>query len=565
MGSIAPVMAQAPSRPTSHLQAPPDSQIENWERERAQRPAAQLDVLSPRPAREAITPTHTPAEPLFRLAKVSVTGATALGLDEIASHYLPFLGQNVSQADLSTIADAITRQYRQAGYHLSRAIIPAQELKGGHLLIQVIEGVIEDIVLKGDDADTFGLKALLAPVGAERPSLLGTLERQLLQAGDRAGVQIADTALEEIGTASGRFRLIVKSKTWRGFVAAGVDNSGTKANGPWQASFGVALNSLLVAGDSLSLAGTTTPGSLREMKFGRIAYDLPIGTSGIRAGLSASHSEIRPGDERRQIRTLSQSETYEARLSAMPILTQKQALGVSASFGISDIVEETAYGPNFKDSIWLGTLSADYRFRASENSWTFANASVRQGFGIVNPLPDSRDGTSRVVASPHFTVYNLSITHIQNLIENWSLKLAAAGQHATGPLLNAQQFYLGGSSFGRGFDAGWISGDRAIAGSAELRFDQPLKLAFTKGYQLFGFVEGGVVSTTYRPKNQVQSLASAGVGIRVSLTDEVQLGLSLAKPVAYHAPLQHKKGVTVLFSLTSAMRLCPSQGTWRCS
>ena len=120
-------------------------------------------------------------------------------------------------------------------------------------------------------------------------------------------------------------------------------------------------------------------------------------------------------------------------------------------------------------------------------------------------------------------------------------------------MLNAQQFYLGGTAFGRGFETGWISGDRGVAGSAELRFDQPLKLSFAKGYQLFSFVEGGAASTIYRPKNLVQNLVSAGVGARLFVNDDVQLGLTIAKPIAYKSPLTRDKGVTVLFSLTSGV------------
>ena len=47
------------------------------------------------------------------------------------------------------------------------------------------------------------------PVAGERPSRLTTLERQLLLINGRPGVRIQDTSLEEIGNATGRFRLIV--------------------------------------------------------------------------------------------------------------------------------------------------------------------------------------------------------------------------------------------------------------------------------------------------------------------------------------------------------------------
>ncbi len=63
----------------------------------------------------------------------------------------------------------------------------------------------------------------------------------------RPGVRIADTALEEIGTASGHFRLIVSLKTWHVYTSFGVDNLGSSAVGPWQTYATAAFNSYLIA------------------------------------------------------------------------------------------------------------------------------------------------------------------------------------------------------------------------------------------------------------------------------------------------------------------------------
>ena len=61
---------------------------------------------------------------LIDLRAVSVSGAHIIASEQIAMIYQPFLGKKVSQADLATIATAISDLYREAGYHLSRAIIP---------------------------------------------------------------------------------------------------------------------------------------------------------------------------------------------------------------------------------------------------------------------------------------------------------------------------------------------------------------------------------------------------------------------------------------------------------
>ena len=108
----------------------------------------------------------------------------------------------------------ISDLYRAAGFHLSRAIIPPQDIEDGRVRIQVIEGSITEVALKGDGAEQFGVRPMLEPVLAEHPSRLATLERQLLLINGRPGVRITDSALEEIGGATGRFRLVVYLKTW---------------------------------------------------------------------------------------------------------------------------------------------------------------------------------------------------------------------------------------------------------------------------------------------------------------------------------------------------------------
>jgi hemolysin activation/secretion protein len=166
------------------------------------------------------------------LSSVSVTGARTIGEAAIAACYEPYIGKKVSQADLLKIAEQISQLYRDAGYHLSRAIVPAQDIKHGHITIRMIEGHIAEIVVKGDRAEEFGAQQLLAPLTAEDPSRLATLERQLLLINDRAGMRIVDSTLEEIGETTGNFRLIVTVQTWRLYITAGFDNLGSAAVGP---------------------------------------------------------------------------------------------------------------------------------------------------------------------------------------------------------------------------------------------------------------------------------------------------------------------------------------------
>lgn len=497
---------------------------------------------------------HGDRTPLFRLKRVELQGASALPAAELSASYQPYLNRELSAQDLAAIAAAITARYRAAGFHLSRALIPPQDMRSGVLRITVVEGAIEQVSVSGAAA-AFGLERLLAPLTEERPSRLATLERQLLLINERPGIKVVDTTLDETSPGSGRFRLGVKTESWRLYGATAIDNMGSSSSGPWQASGSVALNSMLMPGDSLTVSGSFVPGSPREMRYGRIAYDLPLGSDSWRIGIAASHSENWPGDLRRYLRNRSQADTAEARISYAPILSQMQSLWLTASLGVTRASERDFIGPLFTDRIGIASFTADYKLHLRPSSWTYVSVTARKGLGLIDGQPDSVDWLSRFDASPHFALINGSLAHYENFSESWSIKVAAGGQLASGPLLASQQYTLGGLSFGRGFDAGWMSGDDAIAGSAELRYDQSLSLKFLKGYQLFTFVEGGAVRTKLPGHDLDQSFASVGAGVRLFLTDDLHLSVGIAKPIVVNSPFEPKKDARLLFSLSNIFRL----------
>lgn len=503
-------------------------------------------------------------KPIFVLHRVSITGATAIPRDRLVTAYQPYLGKQVSQADLVAMAAAVSDVYRAAGFHLSRAIIPAQDVAEGRLHIQVIEGSVVEVALKGEGADQFGVRPMLDAVMAEQPSRLTTLERQLYLINGRPGVHIDDTGLEEIGTASGRFRLIVYLKTWHFFTSFGVDNLGSSSVGPWQSYATAAFNSYLAPGDSLVLNLSTTPADPRQLAFGRLSYEVPVGTDGARIGASGFYSEVWPGDFRHLVNDNTKTESFELHGSVVPLQSQRSSLTLTAGLGFSNVTENDVFGPVYADHIRTASLTADYRLQDNFGGTNYLTVNYRQGLDILGASHRDDDFLSRDGASARFSALNFWFTRYQTLSDAWSLKLAAAGQAASGPLFLSQQFYLGGAAFGRGYGSAEISGDNGIAGSIELRFDQRLNWQYLSGYQLYGFVDSGAAWNDGFSINDGLSLTSAGGGVRFFLWDGLQADIGGAVPLGYRAPDNPGRGARVLFSLTSALKLCPVRAATRC-
>jgi len=518
------------------------------------------------PVPRLASPAMPPADPtpLFVLRHLSIAGATAVPADRLASAYQSYIGKKVSQADLANIAAGISELYRAAGFHLSRAIIPPQDISHGSVRVQVIEGSITAVDLKGEGAEEFGVRRMLLPVLSERPSRLTTLERKLLLISARPGVRIEDATLEEIGKTSGHFRLTVFVKTWHVYTSFGIDNLGASAVGPWQSYATVAYNSLSAPGDTLAVNLSTIPNDPRELAFGRLSYDTPIGNDGLRVGASGIYSSVWPGDFRHALADNTLTEALEIRASIAAIQSQRSSLTFTTALDISNVSESTMFGPVYSDRIRTFGLTSDYRLQDNFGGNNYFTATWRQGLNIFGASPADDSFVSHFGASPSFSVLDVWYTRYQSLADAWSLKIAGAGQAASGPLYLSQQFYLGGAAFGRGYSAAETSGDNGMAGTLELRYDQKLNSRFMSGYQLYSFVDSGVAwNSGFRYTDGI-SLVSVGGGVRFFLSNNTQADLAVAVPLSYRSPDNQGRDLRVLLSVTSALELCPVRAASRC-
>jgi hemolysin activation/secretion protein len=512
--------------------------------------AARSRLPIPRISRTEV-PTDT--KPLFVLRQIIVSGAVAIPRDVLSQAYRSYIGRKVSQADLNAIAMAVGDIYRTAGFHLSRAIVPPQDIHDGRIRLQVVEGRITEVTLKGEGAEQFGIRPMLSAVVAEQPSRLATLERQLLLINGQPGVRIEDTGLEEIGTATGRFRLTVYVKAWHLFTSFGVDNLGLSS-----------VNSYLAPGDSLVVNLSTTPTDPRQLAFGRVAYDVPVGTDGARVGASGYYSEVWPGDARHLYSDNTKTESFEFHGSIVPLQSQKSSLTLTAAMNFSNAAENDVFGSVYRDHIRFASLTSDYRLQDNFGGTNYLTLNYRQGLDILGASQSGDDFSSREGASSDFSALNFWFTRYQTLSDAWSVKLAGAGQWASGPLFLSQQFYLGGAAFGRGYGSAEISGDNGIAGTFELRFDQKAHFRYLSGYQLYAFVDSGTAWNDGYGFSDGLSLTSAGVGVRLFLVNDLQADIGVAVPLSYRAPDNTSRSARFLFSLSSAFSLCPARPQTGC-
>lgn len=493
-------------------------------------------------------------DPLFVLKDVLIEGAMVFDADLFWPIWTPFIGREVSEADLMAIAEGISNYYQNNGYSLSRAVLPPQDVKKGTVLVKVIEGYIGEIGYEPQSRMVDGLTRLTTPLLHEAPLTLATLERQLLLLNDLPGFTLRDTTLEEIGELTGRFRLTLHLESWRHWTELGLDNRGDEDVGPIQGYVTHSINSAFVGGDAVVANISTNPDGSDELRFGGLSYELPIGSSGVRAGISASHTKLRPGGVRRRLGSEITTNSYQLTAAIVPLRTRRSSLTLRSSFGWLDASEGTHLVNVYEDRIVTGGISAHYQLHESKSS-TFLNIGLRKGLDIFGASDAGNIGLSRFDGSGEFIKLHGTLNRYQKLSERVSMRVSAEGQISSEPLLSSEEYYLGGSRFGRAYDSGEYSGDIGFAAVAELRYDVPVENRIIKALQLYAFTDFGMVWDKGIDTAQ-DSLASAGGGVRLNLPYGFRAEAELAAPLTHKPDYNSDAYPRLFFLLSQSFKRC---------
>ncbi len=156
-------------------------------------------VVTPPPPAEETGPISAVAAdggPGIVLGGITLEGVTAIDPAELEPIWAELIGQPVTLTALEDIAARIGAAYRARGFVLSQAVLPAQTVENGQVTILVVEGFVNRVEITGgaDNQNAYA-QTRFAPVTAERPLSLSTLERGILLSRDTFGGTV-ETVLE---------------------------------------------------------------------------------------------------------------------------------------------------------------------------------------------------------------------------------------------------------------------------------------------------------------------------------------------------------------------------------
>ncbi|MEM7653641.1 MAG: ShlB/FhaC/HecB family hemolysin secretion/activation protein, partial [Pseudomonadota bacterium] len=183
-----------------------------------------------------------------------------------------------------------------------------------------------------------------------------------------------------------------------------------------------------------------------------------------------------------------------------------------------------------------------------------ADVELSQGLNIGRG-EDADQFPSRSDGRVDFTKAVVEIGRLQRIIPRLNLAASVRGQYSPAGLLSSEEFAVGGSRYGRGYDPAEISGDNGVAGKVELQYSPPVQIDGLDRLQVYAFYDLGKV-WNYGDDDQIDPrladayLSSAGVGVRYQLLDVISGDVEVAQPLSRGVASGSGKSTRVFFSLS---------------
>lgn len=455
----------------------------------------------------------------------------------------PTLPAALSFAQIEQITARITQTYRDAGFLVSVAYIPPQQIGDSQTLtLKVMEGRVGRVLVQGsrryrDDqlsASSLGL------IG--RPLRRPELERALLYARDLPGVSVSSVLQPGLEPGDTDIVLVAEDSAHPYEITAGLSNHGTDSTGKYRAELGVSAFNALGAGDVLA---ASLGYGLDPADSWQAALSLSIPSSSIdglsaTAGVSRSEMEINNGPLAAMQLTgpttlfyagsdwkFIQRSNLQVQASARWVHEQStlDALGMQLSRHTFDVIDAG-----------LSLRHTDQRWRGINLAQVSVRKSINDESPALNWLYPSH--------TAYFWIVRANLVRLQALPGNQRLLLRGSAQFTDDALTPLEQFSIGGPTSVRAYPLSSALDDRGVQATFEYQLsapgfaDAPSPFDGRRWGDLFEvnlFYDWGRSSPAAANRRRgalPATLEGAGLGMRLRLPwkPELRLDVSAAKP-----------------------------------
>jgi hemolysin activation/secretion protein len=464
--------------------------------------------------------------------------------------------RGVTLGMIETVADRITRYYREHGFILAKAYIPEQKVRDGVVTLTLLLGVLGEIKVNENtlyDADVLSsvfdemmTKPVTSAAVEENLYLINDLPGITTQGFFEAGSQVGDT----------RLNINVKSEEW--FNAnVRLDNHGSEETGENRIYSDFIWNNPTGTADQLhfGVLHASDPGSTT---YGQIRYATNVFGPRLKVSLGYANNQFVLGDNNTNslasILNL-EGETKISDLSVSYKFKRSRKENYSVDFMFENVESLVTLGGNsinniFDDEVNNMTFRFNYDLTQEENKMLHqGNVRIVQGDFIFGA--DTAQDVDYTILKADYSL--LSFWQIPfTEIETRSV-VRASLQVANTSLSSINQFSLGGPSRARGFLAKEFSADSALYIGADWFLETPDLLDFKFGDSSLAKVMTPFlfIDAAYG-ESKVTQLGSTSTGHNATLID-VGLGLQFSFSNNFNGNIQFAHPIeSVNTSITSS-------------
>ena len=495
---------------------------------------------------------------LFTLSSVNIEGNTVYRQADLEKLYANMVGQKVSLANIYELAAQLTAKFRNDGYILTQVVVPPQTIAGGVVKLRVVEGSIDRIRIQGDNNNMRNDVIRLYAAQLKKKPVLNNrdLEKALLLINDLPGVTargVLSPSNNVVGASD--LTIIVSRDPFDAVI--GMDNYGSRYLGRLEATAGTAVNNLLGMNERLSLNVAYAPsgqGLEPELTYGELGAMFPIGGYGTELEFNFGDTETHPGLFLKDLNVRGHS-SYGGAKIVQPIVRTRD-FNISTHLGVDVRNTKTKSDVDVTriDNLTVARagVHTDWIDTVLNAAVTNVDLELSQGLSAFGASDKGDANLSRPDADPRFTKLTGSVSRLERIVNNVNLKASLKGQISSSALLTAEEFGVGGAALGRGYDPSEIVGDDGIGGSLEVQWDRPYQISWLNDYTLYGFYDVGKVWNTdaTTSSDKVNSLASAGVGIRATIVPGTDAGFMLAMPLTSKVAAENNSDIRPYFNIS---------------
>ncbi len=438
-------------------------------------------------------------------------------VDEADIHAIlePYENRKLTIADIYEAADKITTLYRNNGYIVAKAYVPAQNARGGSLRIKILPGKYGQVELKNRSLvrSDYLQGVLDHALGASPYIRKDPLERAMLLMSDLAGggmPRVAMGAGRQPETSDLGFD-VPPAQRFNGYLLG--DNYGSPFTGRNRLSGGLDINSPLGFGDKISAYGLVSEDA--KLANYRVAYSVPIGFDGLRAEGAIFRTTYVLGGIYQGLDATGTADGASGTLTYALKRQREESVYLSGGFTHKSL-NDNIFGISLaKRNMDEGTMSIT---RDAVSAFFGLPLSTSTTFTVTAGNVDFPDPVQRLIntlgvnTQGQFEKVNLSFLGTLGLSESWSLTTTFKGQKSFNGknLDSSEQMSLTGFYGVRSFDEG-LSGDSGYLLTPELKYALPTFGNYRHSLGVFTdvggvWIENPAYTTTQKPFTQLNDV-----------------------------------------------------------